>query len=124
MVLKLLGNRVLLQPLSDRPVTASGFEIPNTYQRENAFFIVRGIGPGSWVRKKGKKPYFIQPEVLPGDRVVSRHWTNEAPPGWHKTEHLNREQQDSFVVVDARMLRLAVREGEKVDHAFQLNEPL
>ena len=108
---QLIGNRIMLAALStDLQLSAAGVFVPNHYKRHTQWFEVLAVGPGTWVRKKGKPDRFIRPEVKLHDKIISRHWLDEPKPGWHKTEHVHREDQSSWVVIDARFV-VAVMEA-------------
>jgi co-chaperonin GroES (HSP10) len=108
----LLGNRVLLRPLDlSLQKTDSGIFVPDHCKRWLPFFEVVGLGPGVWLKRKGKPVRWIAPEVKLGDYVVSRHWQNEIE-GWHRTEHDERQTQEGLVICDARYI-IAILEIDK-----------
>lgn len=101
---QLLGNRVMLIPFDlSLQKSASGIFIPDTCKRPNFFFRVVAVGPGEWIRRKGKPNKWLSPEVHLHDRVVSRHWQNDmAERGWHATQYDQRQDSTAWVIIDAR----------------------
>ena len=98
--------------MPDVQTSAGGIVAPNTYGKQNNYFWVLATGPGRYV-KIGKNRVWISPECQRGDKVISRHWAREAPAGWHKTEHVEKEDQRSGVLVDARFIECVIGAEEK-----------
>jgi co-chaperonin GroES (HSP10) len=69
--MKMTGNNVLLSPCNQPEATKLGIVIPQRYQRTDKTYKVLSVGPGRWVRKKGKPAVLIAPDVQPGDTVLS-----------------------------------------------------
>lgn len=113
--LKLQGCRVLLLPYSTNQVSNGGICVPDVYGHENTKFRVEAIGPGRWVSRGNKRnKIWVQPEVKPGDIVISKHWCLEPPPGYHKTHHIDSEVQTSRATVDCRMIVAIVGHDQRL----------
>ena len=73
MILKLVGNSVMVEPLPDLQFSPSGLALPNHWKKPNLKYRVLAVGPGAWVKRK-KKRVFLSPEVAVGDGVLTRAW--------------------------------------------------
>lgn len=69
--MKVLGNNVLIQPLPKQLVSPGGIHTLERYYADEKQWIVRAVGPGRVVRKKGKPDVLIAIELQPGDRVIT-----------------------------------------------------
>ena len=75
MVIKLIGNTILIEPLPDADMqkSAGGLFMVNKWKHSNLKFRVLAVGSGAWRRRKGKlKPVFDVPEVSVGDCIICR----------------------------------------------------
>lgn len=102
-VWRVARNLVLLQPMLHPGQTRSGLVVPNKYDKPAVHFRVIGIGPGAIV-KQGKKKRFIKPEVMPGDVVLSKHWTEGHGEVLPQPVHVDREDGKGLVFVDSRYI--------------------
>lgn len=95
--MKILGNRVLLEPIKPRRISASGILLPEkpAFMYDAEQWRVVSVGPGKLVRRK-KAAYWKTPEVSVGDRVL----VNVSISG--DIKHLD----DGRVVVDADLIQM------------------
>jgi hypothetical protein len=71
--IRLLGAKVHVTPLVQKKAKVSdgGIFIHPSHFDDEKQFLVLGVGPGDWEKRRGgKKKVFIVPEVSPGDRVM------------------------------------------------------
>jgi co-chaperonin GroES (HSP10) len=70
--IRLLGARVHITPLERKAArqSAGGILIHPSADDDAKQWMVLGVGPGAWQKRKGKKRVWIVPEVNPGDRVI------------------------------------------------------
>lgn len=64
--IKVLGFRILVEPIDEEPTTDSGIIIPENARQLQNVGVVRGVGPGKLMENGGRVP--IDVEV--GDKVV------------------------------------------------------
>ena len=69
--LKLTGTNILLQPLPQKLRSDGGILFSANYRDDETQFRVLAVGPGRWIRRKGKKPFFKACEVEVGDHVLT-----------------------------------------------------
>lgn len=106
---RILGCRVLLVRIEENITHSGRFVLPDTYKHGSVMFRVLAVGPGEFV-KQGKKRLWIQPEVTPGDCVVSRHWTQSNEPRtetWHAPQYLDDCGGAGRVIVDVRFCEIS-----------------
>lgn len=70
-MMTVLGNNVLLEPLPQQTKSAGGLLLASKYQDDQMRYRVLLVGPGRWVRKKGKPAVHIPIDVEPGDCVLA-----------------------------------------------------
>jgi len=76
-ITRLLGNRVLLEPMPMPDKSAGGIHLVESYRRDEKLYRVLAVGPGKLFKKgtmlgssKLKKDTFIKPEVQVGQCVL------------------------------------------------------
>lgn len=70
--MKLLGNRVLVEPLPQTTVSAGGIIYSPNHRDDQKQFTVLAVGPG----RISRKGILIAPEVVPGDKVIAELFTD------------------------------------------------
>lgn len=65
--MKLLGNRVHLEPLPPQALSPGGILLVQSYQDDQMRYRVLAVGPG----RKLKDGSILPPEVQPGDHVLA-----------------------------------------------------
>lgn len=113
-LLKLLGCDVLVSPLPDEQKSHEGvIVIVNHYKRPVMRFRVVAVGPGKFVPISKKKRTFVEPEVKPGDIIITRFLVDsslsqERLPWYRQPYHL--EDGTTRVIIDCRDI-IAKEEG-------------
>lgn len=69
--MRMTGNNILIAPLPKKARSKGGIHLLASYNDDAKQFVVLEVGPGRTVRKKGKEPVLISPEVDPGDHVLA-----------------------------------------------------
>lgn len=105
-VWKLLGATVLLQPVLAPGKTRSGLYTTNVYDKPAILFRIIGIGPGAMLPKRpgSKKKVWVAPDMLPGQLVLSDHWTRGGEGKFPAPCHIAREDGKGLVLVDCRYI--------------------
>ena len=109
---RLLGNRVLLRRAESEMVQSDGgIWLRDHYKHGSPIFKVLAIGPGGYVKQFNKRGKFrlvwIEPQVFPGDMVLSYHWTAASEhPDWIQPQYLDDAGGAGRVVLDARHIVL------------------
>ncbi len=95
--LKPLGDRVVVEPLSQEDVTASGIFLPETAKEKPQKGVVISVGPGARDDKGKVTPLDVQP----GDKVIfARYAGSEIKLGSGSTVLILRESDILAVLVD------------------------
>lgn len=97
MNIKPLGDHILVKPVKEEEVTASGIVLPDTVDKEKkAEGMVIAVGPGKLLKDGGRS----QMEVKIGDKILYKKWGgDEVKVG--DEEHKIISQDDVLAVVEA-----------------------
>lgn len=70
--IRLVGCRAHITPLQLKRAdkTAGGILVHPAYFDDGKQFMVLGVGPGCYERRRRGKWVFVKPEIAPGDRIL------------------------------------------------------
>lgn len=95
--IKPLGDRVVVEPLSQEDITASGIFLPETAKEKPQKGLVISAGPGARDDQGRVTPL----DVKPGDKVIfARYAGSEVKLGTSQTVLILRESDILAVLVD------------------------